>query len=72
MTQIKVFSAHQPGTDAIENKVNNFLKENEGKIVFRDIKYVEQPKEHHGNPWHEWTVVLVYDLVEDPWRFKRL
>ena len=71
MTQIKVFSAHQPGTDVIENKVNNFLKENEGKIVFRDIKYVEQPKEHHGNPWHEWTVVLVYDLVEENPRLER-
>ena len=71
MTQIKVFSAHQPGTDVIENKVNNFLKENEGKIIFRDIKYVEQPKEHHGNPWHEWTVVVVYDLAEENPRLER-
>ena len=71
MTQIKVFSAHQYGTETIENKVNNFLKENEGKIIFRDIKYVEQPKEHTGNGWHEWTVVVVYDEVKYPWRLKR-
>lgn len=63
MIQIKIFSGHQHGTETIENKVNTFLKENEGKIMFKDIKYLEQPKEHSGNGWHEWTVVIVYEQL---------
>jgi len=71
MTQIKVFTGHQHGTEWIERAVNNFLKENEGKISLKDIKFMEQPNEHHGNGWHEWTAVVVYDLVEWPWSLKK-
>ena len=66
MTQIKVFSGYQHGTETIENEVNKFLMENKGRIILRDIKYVEQPPKNIGNGWHDWTAVVVYDLVEEP------
>lgn len=65
MTQIKVFSGYQYGTESIENEVNKFLLENKGRIILRDIKYVEHPQKNVSNGWHNWTVMVVYDLVEE-------
>lgn len=38
MTQIKLFMDKTPDMESFEKKVNDFLKENDGKIQVRDIK----------------------------------
>ena len=43
MTQIKLFMDKTPDMESFEKKVNEFLKENEGKIQVRDIKYTAEP-----------------------------
>ncbi len=42
MTQIKLFMDRTPDMESFEKKVNDFLKENEEKIVVRDIKYTAE------------------------------
>ena len=47
--------------EIIEKQVNEFLKENDGKIAVKDIKYTSTDK---GNClWRNWTVMVIYDLL---------
>lgn len=64
MTQIKLFMDHTPYMDKFEEKVNSFLKENEGKIVVKDIKYTSDSVNPHNSVWKNWTAMVVYETIE--------
>ena len=42
MTQIKLFMDKTPYMEQFEEKVNNFLQENEDKIIVKEIKYTAE------------------------------
>ena len=62
MTQIKIFMNTKEEANVqeiIEKQVNEFLKENDGKISVKDIKYTSTDK---GNClWRNWTVMVIYE-----------
>lgn len=70
MVQIKLFKAKTPiykvktpHMEMFESTVNEFLKENEDKIIVRDIKYTSEildPNNSAGDIF--WTVMIIYDL----------
>ena len=39
MVQIKLFRDHTPDMEKVEKQINTFLREQEGRIVVKDIKY---------------------------------
>ena len=53
-----------PYMDKFEEKVNSFLKENEGKIVVKDIKYTSDSPNPHNSVWKNWTAMIVYETIE--------
>lgn len=65
MTQIKIFinANHEANVhEKLEKQVNDFLKENEGKIIVKDIKY-SVTEGNFGNPiWKNWTVMVIYEV----------
>ena len=74
MTQIKIFTEttyrskesgpNAPLTEDLQKKVNDFLTENESKIIVKDIKYsVQSPNPHQilNLNIKEWTVMVIYD-----------
>ena len=64
MTRIKIFINSKNEANAhekLEKQVNDFLKENEGTIIVKDIKY-SVTEGNFGNPiWKNWTVMVIYD-----------
>ena len=62
MTQIKLFNAKTPKIEDMENKVNDFLAENDGKITVRDIKYTGE-QSGNSSVWVNWTAMVVYDTI---------
>lgn len=67
MVQIKLFNAKTPiskyktpDMEMFESTVNEFLKENEDKIIVRDIKYTSEIP--NNSDWKFWTVMIIYDL----------
>lgn len=60
MTQIKLFKDRTSHVEKIESTVNEFLKENEDKIIVRDIKYASEILDSAYNII--WTVMIIYDL----------
>jgi len=48
--------------EKFESTVNEFLKENEDKIIVRDIKYTSEKPNPHNSAWDIWTVMIIYDL----------
>ena len=64
MTQIKVFinANHEANAhEKLEKHVNDFLKENEDKIIVKDIKY-SVTEGNFGNPiWKNWMVMVIYE-----------
>ena len=64
MTQIKLFMDKTPYMDKFEEKVNSFLKENEGKIVVKDIKYTSDSVNPNNSVWKNWTAMIVYETIE--------
>ncbi len=67
MTQIKIF-INTKGVanfhEDLEKQVNGFLKENESKIVVKDIKYSsEDSTPNHSPIWRNWTVMVIYDII---------
>ena len=65
MTQIKIFinSNHEANAhEKLEKQVNDFLKENEGKIIVKDIKYSATEGNFHNPIWKNWTVMVIYEL----------
>lgn len=65
MTQIKIFMNTQEVANVqeiIEKHVNEFLKENDGKIIVKDIKY-SVTEGNFSNPiWKNWTVMVIYEV----------
>jgi hypothetical protein len=47
--------------EKFESKVNAFLKENEDKIIVRDIKYTAESPNPNNSVWKAWTVMIVYE-----------
>lgn len=63
MTQVKIFHEHTCKLEDIENKINRFLAENEGKIVVRDIKHTVTNPNPRNHIWQIWDAVLIYDTL---------
>jgi len=70
MTQIKLFKdktpiyeVKTPHMEMFESTVNEFLKENEDKIIVRDIKYTSEIQYFNNRALNIiWTVMIIYDL----------
>lgn len=75
MTQIKIFtettfdgtkSPNAPTIETLTQKVNDFLAENDGKIIIKDIKYtVQSPNPHQilNLSVKDWTVMVIYETT---------
>ena len=73
MTQIKIFtettyqsSGAGPGAFKIEQltqEINDYLADNDGKIILKDIKYKILSSNPHNLSIKEWVIMLVYDTV---------
>lgn len=66
MTQIKIFMNTNKvygSQEKLENDVNSFLKENDGKITVKDIKYTTTECNHDSPEWNNWTVMVIYDVI---------
>ena len=76
MTQIKIFTEttfrskeagpNAPLTDDLQKKVNDFLAENDGKIVVKDIKFtIQRPNPHQilNLNVKRWTIMIIYDSL---------
>ena len=50
--------------EAFEKKVNDFLKENEGKIQVRDIKYTAESPNPNDSVLKNWTVMVLYETCK--------
>ena len=50
-----------PDMEAFEKKVNDFLKENEGKIQVRDIKYTAESPNPNDSVLKNWTAMVIYE-----------
>lgn len=62
MVQIKLFKDETSHVEKFESTVNEFLKENEDKIIVRDIKYTSEKPDPNNTAWDSWTVMIIYDL----------
>ena len=62
MTQIKLFMDHTPEMEKFEKKVNDFLKDNDGKIEVRDIKYTAESPNPNNSKFKTWTAMIVYGV----------
>ena len=76
MTQIKIFAnttyqGSGAGPDAftiemLNQEVNAFLAENDGKIILKDIKYTVQspnPREVFNLNVKVWTIMVIYETL---------
>ena len=76
MTQIKIITEktyHSKDigpkalrTDDLQKKINDFLAENAGKIVVKDIKYsVQSPNPHQilNLNIKEWIIMVIYETL---------
>ena len=61
MTQIKLFMDKTPDMESFEKKVNDFLKENDGKIQVRDIKFTAESPNTNSPSWKIWTAMVIYE-----------
>lgn len=67
MTQIKIFiNTRQDANyqEELEKEVNGFLKENDGKIMVKDIKYTSNEINPHNPLWRNWSVMVIYDMIK--------
>ena len=62
MTQIKIFTETTPELEKIEKQINAFLKENDGKILVKDIKYTAESPNPNNSVWKNWTVMIIYEI----------
>ena len=61
MTQIKLFTEKTPELEKIEKQINAFLKDNDGKILVKDIKYTAESPNPNNSLWKNWTVMIIYE-----------
>jgi hypothetical protein len=65
MVQIKLFRDHTPDMEKVEKQINTFLREQEGRIVVKDIKYTTDYVPPHNSAWQNWTAMVIYEVVEN-------
>ena len=74
MTQIKIFTetTYENGGPNVQTdedltkKVNEFLSNNDGKIIVKDIKYsIQSPNPHqiYNLSVKYWTIMIIYDTI---------
>ena len=61
MIQIKLFAEKTPEMEKFESKINAFLKENDGKISIKDIKYTADSPNPNNSVWKNWTAMVIYE-----------
>ena len=61
MTQIKLFSEKTPDMEKFEKRINEFLNENDGNIIVKDIKYTAESPNPNNSVWKNWTVMIIYE-----------
>ena len=64
MIQIKLFAEKTPEMEKFENKINAFLKENDGKIIIKDIKYSAESPNPNNSVWKNWTAMVLYETCK--------
>lgn len=47
--------------ESFEKKVNDFLKENDGTIQVRDIKYTAEAPNPNNSVWKNWTAMVIFE-----------
>ncbi len=62
MVQVKLFSAVHHSMELIEGQINAFLKDNEGKIVVKDIKFNAEKFGDKHNEWMVWNAMVIYEV----------
>ena len=65
MVQIKLFRDHTPDMEKFEKQINTFLREQEGRIVVKDIKYTADYVNPNNSAWQNWTVMAIYEVMEN-------
>ena len=65
MVQIKLFRDHTPEMEKFEKQINTFLREQEGRIVVKDIKYTADYVNPNNSAWQNWTAMVIYEVVEN-------
>ena len=51
-----------PELEVFESKVNKFLKENEGRIIVKDIKYTAESPNPNNSVWKLWTAMIMFEV----------
>ena len=64
MEQIKLFQEKTPDLAKFEAQVNTFLKDNEGKILVKDIKYNAISPNPNNSSWMIWTAMVRYEVLK--------
>lgn len=62
MVQIKLFRDKTPDIDKFEKQINTFLREQEGRIVVRDVKYTADYPNPANAAWQNWTAMVIYEV----------
>ena len=65
MVQIKLLRDHPPEMEKFEKLVNNFLSEHKDTIIVKDIKYTADYPNPNNSAWQSWTVMVIYEVVEN-------
>jgi hypothetical protein len=51
--------------EKVEKQINTFLREQEGRIVVKDIKYTADYVNSNNSAWQNWTAMVIYEVVEN-------
>ncbi|MBO5674965.1 MAG: hypothetical protein J6S07_01315 [Bacteroidaceae bacterium] len=65
MVQIKLFRERTPDMEKVEKQINAFLSEHKDTIIVKDIKYTAEYPNPSNGAWQNWTVMVIYEVVED-------
>ena len=65
MVQIKLFRDCTPDMEKVEKQINAFLSEHKDTIIVKDIKYTAEYPNPSNGAWQIWTVMVIYEVVED-------
>ena len=65
MVQIKLFRDRTPEMEKFEKQINAFLRDQEDRIVVKDIKYTADYVNPNNSAWQNWTAMVIYEVVED-------
>lgn len=63
MEQIKLFRSKAILPDALETQVNNFLSENETKILVKDIQYATATTVKENSDRFVWSAMVRYEVL---------